>query len=409
MNHSQFFSFPVILVLLIVLFGCEPPSKTADEEETAFIFEKSEAHLEEPFLNVSSTGELMLSWIEKREEQNELKFSIWDGENWGDEKLIASGKDWFVNWADYPQISSFENGSLMAVFLQKSGSATFAYDVMTTFSSDGDNWSTPKPLHDDDTQTEHGFVSMNPWGDNMLVSWLDGRNTAGSSHGDDHHHHQGQMSLRTAVLDSEGNKIEEWELDNRVCDCCQTSVTVADNKPVVVFRNRTESEIRDIGMVRWDGGKWSETEPVYMDFWEISACPVNGPKIVSSESLLAIAWYSAKNGNPEVKLIFSEDNGLSFKKPIKIDLGRTLGRIGLELIDEETVLVSWMEENRIMVRTASLDGNLGKPIEVTTSSEKRSSGFPQLAFDGKSNWIAWTDDQSDYKKIRIKQLKSSIY
>lgn len=397
----------IVFLFTIVVFisACNPPSNDEIAEKyIEFTFEKANHHLEEPYLTVNEQGQPMFSWIEKSDNGNQFKFAVWDGTEWGEEKLIASGEDWFVNWADYPQIAGFADGSLMAVFLQKSGSGTFAYDVMTTFSENGEVWSEAKVLHDDGTQTEHGFVSMVPWGENMLISWLDGRNTAGASHGDDGHHHHGQMSLRAALLDTEGNKIEEWELDNRVCDCCQTGITMTENGPVIVFRDRTDSEIRDIGMIRWNDGQWTETEPVYMDLWEIAACPVNGPRITSYEKQLAIAWYTAANGNPEVKLIFSEDSGLSFKEPIKIDLGNTLGRIGLEFIDDRKVLVSWMENNRIMARTVSVDGELGRPIEVATSSEKRSSGFPQLTFDGKNSWVAWTDDQDELKKIRIKKF-----
>ena len=43
----------------------------------------------------------------------------------------------------------------------------------------------------------------------------------------DHHEgHHGAMSLRAAIIDGKGNKISEWELDNKTCDCCQTSAAI---------------------------------------------------------------------------------------------------------------------------------------------------------------------------------------
>lgn len=405
MIRSNIPFFFVLLAYTMLSTACTSNSTIEQTNQALeFTFESPNAHIEEPFLTVNSSGQVLLSWIEKSENLNQLKFAKWDGKTWSEEKLIASGEDWFVNWADYPQIASFVDGSLMAVFLQKSGSGTFAYDVMTTFSVDGEDWSKPKVLHEDCTQTEHGFVSMKPWGENMLVSWLDGRNTAGLSHDHGDHDHKGQMTLRATVLDSQGNKIDEWQLDDRVCDCCQTGVAIANDNPVIVFRDRSETEIRDIGMVRWEDGKWTETEPVYMDLWEIAACPVNGPRIATKNNNLAIAWYTAKDGNPEVKLIFSENKGLDFKDPVKVDLGKTLGRIGLEFIGDENLLVSWMENNRIMARTANMDGKLGKPFEIASSSEKRSSGFPQLAYDGNHSWMTWTDDQTDLKKVKVKRF-----
>ncbi|MBW3467564.1 exo-alpha-sialidase [Arthrospiribacter ruber] len=404
MTRHFLFYFGIQLCLFFSACSENPSSKNPEDEPNAeFLLKREGLDLEEPFLLANHDGEMWLSWIEKSAEINRFFYAKWNGEKLEDEILIAEGEEWFVNWADYPQIAQFENGTFMAAFLQKSGPGTFSYDIMLTFSEDGKQWSAPKVLHDDGTQTEHGFISMKPWGEKMLVSWLDGRNT-GSTHQHSDHGHQGQMSLRAAVFDSEGNKTQEWLLDDRVCDCCQTGIGVADNHPIIIFRDRSDTEIRDIGMVRWDGEEFLETEPVYMDLWEIAACPVNGPRISTLGKKTAIAWYAVSNGNPEIKLIFSEDGGKTLKPPIKIDLGNTLGRIGLQFINEQNVMISWMENSRIMARTVNLEGKLGKAMEVASSSEKRSSGFPQLAFDGKDSWVAWTDDNAPNKKIRLKKI-----
>ena len=44
---------------------------------------------------------------------------------------------------------------------------------------------------------------------------------------------------------SEGKKEKECELDNRGCDCCQTSITMGKEGPVVIYRDRSEEEIRE--------------------------------------------------------------------------------------------------------------------------------------------------------------------
>jgi hypothetical protein len=392
------------------LFSCseKPVENGLPNVELSQVLSAENMHMEEPFLFSTKDGKTHLSWIEKTDQTNYLKFSSWDGNVWSEAALIAQGDDWFVNWADYPQISAFEDGTLIAFFLQKSGPGTFAYDIMTTTSKNGTDWTIPSKLHDDQTQTEHGFVSMTPWGENMLISWLDGRNT-GSDHTGHDHGHQGQMTVRAALLDSKGTKISDWELDERVCDCCQTSSTMTDEGPIIVFRDRSETEIRDLGLVKWEEQNWSETFPVHMDLWEIAACPVNGPNISAWKNHVGVVWYSAANDRPEVKVAFSENNGKNFAPPIKIDLGKTIGRVGIAMINQETAFVTWMEEGKILGRKVTSQGRLGNPIVIAQSSEKRSSGFPQLSYDGENIWLAWTEDSEDWRKIKVSNINITKY
>lgn len=400
-------------MLILFLFSCAEKSNTSDNKailiESIQTFVSSDAHIEEPFLFSSDKGETYLSWIERREVGNSFKYAKWNGDQWSPGNLIAAGDNWFVNWADYPQIAAFDDGTLIAFYLEKSGTGTFAYDIKITLSKNGIDWSEAFTLHDDATQKEHGFVSMSPWGENMLITWLDGRNTGGGHEEHGHHSHQGQMNLRAAILDSDGNKLDEWLLDDRVCDCCQTSSTVTDSGPVVVFRDRSETEIRDMGIVRLEGEQWSQTEPVYMDLWEVAACPVNGPKIASMDNIVATAWYSAALDIPTVKVAFSKDYGASFESPVRIDLGKTVGRVDIALINNTTALISWMEEGRIMIRSIGIDKKLGNPITVSSSSEKRSSGFPQISKDKDHIWIAWTDDLEAFRKIHTARIALTTF
>ncbi|WP_194973592.1 exo-alpha-sialidase [Aquiflexum lacus] len=398
--------FSIITLLWMFFFSCSEKTVESIPKgiESVKVLESEDDHLEEPFLFTSNTGQTYLSWIEKSADRNLFKYAALIENNWSDPILIAEGSNWFVNWADYPQMASFEDGTLVAFFLEKSGPGTFAYDIKVTLSSNGIDWSDPIVLHDDKTQTEHGFVSMAAWGENMLISWLDGRNTGNSTDDEHHHGHQGQMTLRASLLDSKGNKLDEWELDERVCDCCQTSVSMSANGPVIVFRDRSETEIRDLGIIRWLGDKWSETNPVYMDLWQIAACPVNGPRVAAWENQVVVAWYTAAKDSPEVKVAISTDSGESFVQTTRVDLGKTIGRVDIDWINEDLSMITWMEEGKIMARTITIDGKLGQPILIAETSEKRSSGFPQMSVNGDQVWFAWTDDSAERKKIRISKL-----
>lgn len=239
---------------------------------------------------------------------------------WSSSEEIINGNDWFVNWADFPAIAE-NNGSILTNFLQKSADGTYTYDVkLNYFSSETNSWNKNILLNTDGTQSEHGFVSMLPYkDDSFFVTWLDGRTTVNV----DREH--AQMTLRAAFVDKEGSILEDTLLDNRVCDCCQTSAAMTKNGPVVVYRDRSSEEVRDISIVRFVNGTWTTPQVVYNDQWIMPGCPVNGPSIDTKESNIAMAWFTAENDNPRVQVIFSEDNGKTFGLPFRLDNGNAIG------------------------------------------------------------------------------------
>lgn len=356
----------------------------------------------EPFLFTDKNGMTYLSWIEKKGKQSTLYFSTLSNEKWSAPINIASGNNWFVNWADYPVISSDGDKNLMAHFLEKSDTAKFTYDVKMVSSADsGKSWSQSKILNEDNVKAEHGFVSIVPYKDGFFTAWLDGRKTA--MEGDDGGHgHHGEMTLRGAMLDHNGKKINEWELDGRICDCCQTSVAITESGPVVTYRDRSDDEVRDMSIVRYVNGQWSAPKTIYADNWQIKACPVNGPRVSAVGNNLAVAWFSMKNNKGEVNLIFSKDGGETFGKPIRIDEGNSIGRVDVAMIDSATAFISWMEGGQIKVVKVESNGTKENPILIGSSSDKRSSGFPQMTKSGNKLIFAWTDDKE--KTIRVASL-----
>ncbi|TXI33706.1 MAG: exo-alpha-sialidase, partial [Niabella sp.] len=200
-----------------------------------------------PFLFADEKDLLHFSWIEKKGKFAILKHSSFENRKWSDAKKIASGENWFVNWADFPSICADGKNNLIAHYLEKSDSGKFTYDVKYVLSSDnGNTWSAPQILNKDGKLAEHGFVSIKPYKENYFMSWLDGRNTVTDHSHAGHAMHQGEMTLRATIIKKDGTVLDEWQLDSRVCDCCQTSVAITDNGPVVVYRDRSADEIRDI-------------------------------------------------------------------------------------------------------------------------------------------------------------------
>ena len=246
-----------------------------------------------PFLKVGEDDRLYLSWVREMEDQSTLYFASLIKENiWSDAQVIASGRNWFVNWADYPSLNVDSKGNKISHYLVKSSSGTYSYDVNLTISKNSHPWSSKIIPHNDQTLTEHGFATLLPMPNQTFTAvWLDGRKTniTKSDGGND----QGAMTLRTANINLEGVLTEESELDSRVCDCCQTSGAMTSTGPVFVYRDRTNDEYRDISIVRKVKGQWTAPKTIFNDQWKIVGCPVNGPRIAAHRNQVAIAWFSA--------------------------------------------------------------------------------------------------------------------
>jgi hypothetical protein len=244
---------------------------------------------------------------------------------------------------------------------------------------------------------------MLPMGDETtLITWLDGRETKRLQP-------QGAMTLRAGIFDKTGAKISEWELDHRVCDCCQTSSALTQNGPIVVYRDRSQEEIRDIYTTRLVDGVWTSPLPVNNDNWQIAGCPVNGPSVAAMNEKVAVAWFSAKDDTPKVQLALSNDNGLSFSEPIIIQSPNTNGRVGTVILDSGSIVVSWMDTTdsgaKIMLSRYSMNGEFLGNTAVANSSASRRSGFPVIEAVGNSVYITWTDiTASAIPQVRVARV-----
>ncbi len=366
-----------------------------------------------PNLFVSETGTMYLTWIEFLNDSTDaLYFSTLKRDKWSTPGTIALGTDWFVNWADFPSLAVYRgNDDFLTVhWLQKSAAGTYDYDVQIAQSQDhGRHWTQRFRPHRDSIAAEHGFVSLLPLPEyKMLAVWLDGRKMTSGDTSQTHHDHgyAGPMTLRCAIFDTEGYISYEHELDDQVCECCQTDAVVAASGITVVYRDRSHDEVRDISIVRFRKGKWTTPKSICNDNWKIGGCPVNGPAIAAFGDTLAVAWYTAADGIAQVKVAFSYDGGENFEDPTRIDEGKPLGRVDIVMLSHKEAIVSWMETledgAQILATTVTPKQKQGETIVITNTSKSRQSGFPVMEKIGSQIVFAWTQADS------VSVVKSSI-
>jgi hypothetical protein len=338
---------------------------------------------------------IVLSWLEPGADGAvALQQATWRDGAWSKPATVASGTDWFVNWADFPSVVPVSANHWLAHWLQQRPGNVYSYDVQIAASTDGGrHWSPAGPPHADGTPTEHGFVSIFADGGRGRAVWLDGRHTGGG------HAHEaggaGSMTLRGAQLGPDG-RVEgmDAEIDARTCDCCQTDAAVTADGPVVVYRDRGADEVRDIALVRLEHGRWSAPVTVHADGWRIDACPVNGPAVAARGRNVVVAWFTAPD-RPRVRVAFSADAGRTFAAPVEIGAGDALGRVDVVLLDDGRAVVSWLRQGpsgaQIVAQPVDRSATRGPAVVVAGTAVQRASGFPQMALAGDGLLFAWTE------------------
>jgi hypothetical protein len=404
----------LIPALSLVLVGCrQPPPATpaaapVPVQTLREIPSPAARDSGQPNLAVGPTGEIYLSWIETLDSgEPALKFAVRKDDKWSPAQTIAAGEQLVVNMADFPSLLPLAEGVLVAhwtTFVPHSE----GYNVNIAFSRDqGRTWSKPVIPHRDRAPVEHGFVSMLPAPSGGVgVIWLDSRKLskkkatpAGSA--------DVAMMYTTVALD--GKLGPEVSIDNRVCECCQPSAVPTANGILAAYRDRTDQEIRDISVVRFDGNKWSAPKNVFADNWKINACPINGPAIAAHENHAVVAWFTAANDQPKVELAFSNDGGNTFSPPVQVDEGNPAGRVAVALLDSGSAVVSWVArgdqgDQRVQVRARQIDpdGTRHPSLLVGTTS---SGNFPRIKRSGDSVLFTWTERSKDQVLVSALDLK----
>jgi hypothetical protein len=329
-------------------------------------------------------------------------------DGWQPSRSVVSGVDMFVNWADMPSVTALTATHWVAHWLEMAGPTTYAYNVVISQSfNGGGSWSAPVKPHTDGTPTEHGFVSLFPLDDKVAAIWLDGRKTGADHSGDAS---TSGMTLRSAVIDSDNSLSGEQEIDGLICDCCQTDVAVTDAGPVAVYRDRTVDEIRDIYVSRHSDGQWQQGLPVNNDNWEIAGCPVNGPAIAANDSNVVVAWFSAPEQRPAVRVRFSDNSGETFGPVAEIATTGSLGHVDVVMLADNSAVLSWLQTNGngladLVFRHVGADGQMGEIRTIASNAPARS--VPQMALDDSHLVFVWTEAIDSSKRIASTRVNTA--
>ncbi|MEK6612783.1 MAG: sialidase family protein [Gemmatimonadota bacterium] len=358
-----------------------------------------------PHLTAAAGGSIWMSWLEPGPD------SVWmlrvahrqPAGTWSPPRTAVRDSLLFVNWADFPSLAVDAKGRLIAHYLRRSSAGKYSYGAWITTSADsGLSWSAPQRLHSDSSATEHGFAALVPQPDgSTFAAWLDGHAAFGE---------HGEMSLGFGVIDSTMRVRSDTMLDLRTCDCCQVAGASTSGGALFAYRDRTDKEVRDIAVVRYEDGRWTPPAIVHDDGWVTRACPVNGPALSARDRGVALAWFTNAQDSAKVQLVFSKDRGATWSAPIRIDDGQPIGRVDVEYLLDDGALVTWVERTgkgtaEIRARRVGADGALSKATIVEKTTDARPMGFPRItAARDLGVYVTWRE-LSTPSRLRMALLK----
>lgn len=139
-----------------------------------------------------------------------------------------------------------------------------------------------------------------------------------------------ESSTLSIGVSAEGTIIEEENVDELTCDCCNPAPVALENELFVAYRDfdRVDGEVvRDVVALSRDGSGWTGPTAIADDHWFIDACPFSGPSAIVADDALVVAWMDGRQtvhpdqANSTVWVDRSEDGGHTFGADLAVTSG----------------------------------------------------------------------------------------
>lgn len=247
---------------------------------------------------------------------------------------VAQGERWFVNWADVPAASVDADARLWFSFLPIVAEGT--YDYAAWIGTQPRAMGHPMRIHTDEGAGEHGFVSIAGAGSGVAWTvWLDGRA---------HKQAGGATRVYARRFDAVQGAGAELLVDERACDCCPTSLARWGEGSIVAYRDRSESEVRDITVSYVPDQGEPRALTTFQDGWEFRGCPVNGPAVIVQGRQIRVLRYTEAGGSARVILAGSSSLDQPWSS-VEVARGNVLGRVDMSAGPGGETSLLWLEKS----------------------------------------------------------------
>jgi len=205
---------------------------------------------------------------------------------------------------------------------------------------------------------------------------------------------EGDMGLRAAHFDRQWKQfVRRRDRPARLRVLSDRSRVTIDG-PIVAYRDRSASEVRDIYVSRFTGDAWTVPSRVHDDGWMIDGCPVNGPAIGAAGRDVAVAWFtSARKTKATRSSRFPRTPVAPSARLCKSTMAGRSGRVDVEQLPDGSAVVGWIEfgagRSVFKVRRVDRSGGRSNAVSVTDLGATRNSSYPRLARHGQELVFAW--------------------
>lgn len=156
-----------------------------------------------------------------------------------------------------------------------------------SYYKDKENWKQGARVNDVDTIVKEGLMALGADGENVFGVWLDLRgNRRNKIYGVESNDGGKSWSKNIMVYTSP---------DTSVCPCCKPSVVMKGKTVYVMFRNWLQGN-RDLYLIKSDnnGRSFSDAQKLGMGNWKLNACPMDGGGLELPEYLARQQKYSLR-------------------------------------------------------------------------------------------------------------------
>lgn len=387
---------PQRLITLITLL-CASTLLLALEIQPLAMPEGNHARL--PTLAVDSRNQLFMAWVEgSAQAEQSLRLSRWRDGQWSNIRTIEQGRNWLLNAVDPPGLHILADDQMLAHWIERMEQG---HGTLVRMWGLIENNSAPRPayLHDDRRAVEHGLVSSVQSNDAGWLFWLGGKpqsaeppNSANTREANGN-----EFTARTALFarsfDSVSGLGSQVVLDQSVCECCGTDAARTDEGLILVYRDRSAEDVRDISYIRRKDGHWLPQRKVHEDNWRLTGCPMNAPAVAARGNHVAVVWYTRAKDQPQLLLARSSNAGEEFVPPMRLDFGAPIGQADVTWLDKQIFIV-WreMRDNRARLAYAIVSGGGEKLTSgfFDHAPLHRRLGTPVLATLRNEIFVVWT-------------------
>lgn len=384
------------LIALLLLLGLASCASLKTRNATPVLSEldlPDTIHGRIPRLSKLSDGVLM-SWVQKERHHARLTFATLKNGHWSTPIVAAEGDNWLINYADYANVSALDDRHYIASWLVKTGPRGANYHFMVAQSFDaGKHWSEPSTGISFGQLGEHGFVTLQADGRDVLVAWISAdRQIAGN------------YQIYSARLDAAGNWHDTQLVDHATCSCCHPDLATRNGKIMLAYRNRSEDEIRDIALMHYKDGQWSLPEIVHHDGWHINGCPVQGPALSATSQGHVTLWFTAANDHPAVNMAARLSSGHRVFK--QLEGGDATGYVDSTVMDDGRVMLLWLSippKQGIKLHLQAIDLKNGQFSPALNRTMTRGViGFPSIQSFGRKVFVAYEGYDQSVKLLQLK-------